>query len=121
MTDRIQTENLQDLLNIFDPKAQETEDVGGARILYTFDDSGSPIRERVGESFILDIKNPEISFFVSLPIEGAVQEGNIVPANYTEGLKDRYRLTQADLEQLIFDVGVAFDYGEEAIAQLLDK
>lgn len=121
MTDRITTAQLSNLVDIFDPKVQEADDVGGARILYTFTEDGQTTRERVGESFIVDVLEPEISFFVSAPIDGNIEEGTISTAKPLEGLQDRYQLTKQQLEELIFAVSTALDYGEDAVADLLEK
>lgn len=120
MTDKIQTAQLADLISIFDPTVQEPDDVGGARILYTFADGEEPKRERVGEHFILDVLEPEVSFFVSVSTEGSIEEGTIVTATPLDGVRDRYSLASADLKRLIFDVGTALGYDEETIADLLD-
>ena len=75
---RITTYKIQDLFDIFEPKAQELDDAGGARILYTFNEEGEPERQRVGEDFELEVLDPErLLFAVHLPIVGPVQDGTI--------------------------------------------
>lgn len=121
MTDRITTAKISDLLNIFDPKAQEPDDVGGARILYTFTEDEQAVRERVGANFILEVLEPQVSFFVSVPVEGNVDAGTLVLSEPLEGVDDRYQLTKTQLEKLIFDVSVALDYDEDMVNKLLEE
>ena len=114
---RITTYRTQDIFEIFEPKAQEFDDAGGARILYTFKEDGTPERQRVGEDFELEILNPEqLVFSVHLPIVGPVQEGTITllspsreqvsdDREIPEALYATYSLDREDLEDLIFTIG----------------
>ena len=121
MDNKIATYKLEDLLNIFDPAVQEIENTGGARILYTFNESEQPVRARVGDTFILEVENPEISFFVSAAVDDFVANGFIIPANRLEGVDDRYSLLDTDLKRLIKDVSIALGYNsEDDIASLLE-
>ena len=122
MENRIQTNKLEDLLAIFSPDAQETEDTGGARILYTFDNSEQPVRQRVGNTFILDVLSPTATFFISLPVDAFVEEGTIAPAFAQDELQPYYQLTEQDLLQLIQDVSVALNYAsDEDILALIQQ
>lgn len=121
MEDRVTTYKIEDLLEIFDPAVQEIDDTGGARIIYTFDSSSQPIRERVGETFILDVENPTVSFFVFSSVDDFIGNGYIVPAVSLSGVDDRYQLSVEDLKELIKDVSLSLGYGgEEEASSLLE-
>lgn len=122
MESKITTARLEDLLKIFDPAVQEIEDTGGARILYTFNESDQPERQRVGETFILDVADASFSFFVSAPIDDFISAGTIMPAESLEGVEDRYSLSEEDITQLISDVSIALSLNsEEQINSLLEE
>lgn len=117
MESRIATAKIEDLLDIFDPDAQEDSDVGDARILYVFDSDGVPQRVRVGSAFILDVASPAVSFFVSVPVEGNIEEGTISFAETPQEARERYNLTNKDLQEVI--QVVYSDVGEDEINNLL--
>ena len=122
MEDRISTYSIEDLKDIFSEGAQETEETGGARILYTFDENKAPNRERVGEQFILDVQNPPVTLFITAPVVGNIGEGTAVISDDLEGVQDRYSLTEEGVEKLISDLAIATGYGsEEDIANLLEE
>lgn len=122
MEDRISTYQITDLKDIFSEDAQETEETGGARILYTFDENKAPNRERVGEQFMLDVENPPVTLFVTAPVVGNISEGTAVVSDVMDGVKDRYSLSSDDVEQLIQDVSIATGFGsEEEVSELLDE
>lgn len=122
MEDRISTYQITDLKDIFSEDAQETEETGGARILYTFDENKAPSRERVGEQFMLDVENPPVTLFVTAPVVGNISEGTAVVSDVMDGVKDRYSLSSDDVEQLIQDVSIATGFGsEEEVSELLDE
>lgn len=119
MESRITTAKIEDLLDIFDLGAQEQDDAGDARILYVFDENKTPQRVRVGDTFILDILSPSISFFVSAPVIGSIDTGTISFAKPVEDAQDRYQLTKQDLEEVIRIVYSVVG-GEDEIANLLE-
>lgn len=120
MVDRITTFQLSDLTLIFDANAQEQDDVGDARVLYTFDDSQAPIRNRVVNDFILDVQNPKLSFFVSAPIDDNIKDGTIILSKPIEGVQDNYSLSEVD--RLVQDISFALGDGDdEMVAQLLQE
>lgn len=120
MEDKITTSKLEDLLLIFDPKAQEQEDAGGARILYTFDDSETPERHRVGDAFILAVEEHDLNFFVSAPINENITEGSIIFSQSIEGLHTTYSI--AEIETLVSDALVALGIGnDDDVSSLLEK
>lgn len=122
MTDRISTYQLENLRDIFNEDAQETEETGGARILYTFDEDNAPNRERVGEQFILDIANPPVTLFITAPVVGSIADGTAVISDDLGGVEERYQLTKQGIEDLISDLSIATGYGsEEDIASMLDE
>lgn len=109
------TQDVSDLLDIFDPEVQEEN--GGARILYTFDEDRAPVRRRVGELFFLQTVNQPVTFVVHIPLSGTVEEGYVVITEPVEGIENRYYLSREELEQLVFDVTLVYN-GEEAAQQL---
>lgn len=111
----ITTQDVSDLLDIFDPEVQE--EASGASILYTFDENHAPVRRRVGELFFLQVLNQQVTFVVHIPLSGAIEEGYAVIAEPVEGIENRYYLSREDLEQLVFDVTLLYD-GEETAQQL---
>ena len=122
MEDRISTYQITDLKDIFSEDAQETEETGGARILYTFDENKAPTRERVGEQFILDVQNPPVTIFVTAPIVGNISEGTAVVSDNLDGVQDRYPLSSEGVEGLISDVAIETGFGsEDDIEALLDE
>ncbi|MCM1322819.1 MAG: hypothetical protein NC218_01400 [Acetobacter sp.] len=121
MTNQIVTSSIADIPHIFDPKAQELEEVGNARILYVFDEDGEPIRERVGEEFELSAKQENITFMVSLPVVGPVQDGTIKVLE-NEELLDEYSLDKDGLQKLMFDLNTTFGLDDiDTILNLLDE
>lgn len=122
MEDRISTYTITDLKDIFSEDAQETEETGGARILYTFDENKAPNRERVGDQFILDVINPPVTLFITAPAVGNITEGSVVISDELDGVQDRYSLTPEGVEDLIRDISIATGYGsEEDIESLLNE
>lgn len=121
MKDRIVTDKLEDLVNIFDPKAQELDDAGSARILYTFTEDEDAIRERVGKEFELEVLTPKrFLFHINLPVIGPVQKGVISLLEPDSDL-DSYQLTHEGLSQLISDLTSVFGLEDtDAILSLLN-
>ncbi len=130
MIKTITTDNLSDIVNIFDPKAQELDDAGGARILYVFEDS-EPIRVRVGELFKLKIREPQIELKVDLPVVGPVQDGTISllspeSLNVSDDIKEkayqRYQLNKEGIQDFIFMLQEAIGFEDiDVILGLLEE
>lgn len=123
MKDKIVTAKLSDLFNIFDAAVQENEDTGDARILYTFNEEGQPKRERVGENFLLEVTEPPLTLFVSVPVIGEITSGEIVVANSSEfldGEKQIYSIRE--LAQLVKNLTILLGVNDdEAVSNKLNS
>lgn len=120
MENRITTDKIEDLLEIFNPELVEQDDVGdGARILYTVQDS-QPYRQRVGESFILHIQDVDKDLFVFIPTDSNIGEGTITLAEPIEGIPSQYSTALSDVKKLVVTLQVLYE-DDNMVNDLLDK
>ena len=119
MENRITTDKIEDLLDIFNPELVEQDDVGdGARILYTVQDS-QPSRHRVGESFILHIQDVDKDLFVFIPTNN-IEEGTITLPEPIDGIPSQYSTALSDIEQLVTTLQTLYE-DDNMVSDLLDK
>lgn len=120
MTDKIVTAKLADLIMIFDPAAQEQDDVGDARVLYTFDNNDAPQRNRVGDTFILQVLSPSLTFFVSAPVVDNIVEGSIILSSGIDGVPNTSSL--ADVDDFVASINIALGVGDDVdVSNLIDQ
>lgn len=120
MENRITTDKIEDLLEIFNPELTEQDDVGdGARILYTVQDS-QPSRQRVGESFILHIQDVDKDLFVFIPTNANIEEGTITLPQPIDGVPSQYSTALSDVEQLVSTLQTLYE-DDNMVNDLLDK
>lgn len=120
MENRITTDKIEDLLDIFNPELVEQDDVGdGARILYTVQDS-QPSRHRVGESFILHIQDVDKDLFVFIPTNNNIEEGTITLPEPIDGIPSQYSTVLSDVEELVTTLQTLYE-DDNMVSDLLDK
>ena len=120
MENRITTDKIENLLEIFNPELVEQDDVGdGARILYTIQDS-QPSRHRVGESFILHIQDVDEDLFVFIPTDSDIEEGTITLPEPIDGIPSHYSTALSDVEQLVTTLQTLYE-DDNMVSDLLEK